>query len=157
MLTARIFLLLFSYIFLAFLKIFSYIFVLHPQIYKEPEEKRTKARQIHPNKRMKEKRFSGRLFGAWVTWYLENSKPLTELPDNSRAEPKATAKEAAAAPTEPLEERKSWGEFPRRHGAEEPGRMTALSSWELCVKYALFIFNFIFWVSLREKKRRQPL
>lgn len=25
--------------------------------------------------------------------------------------------------------------------------MTALSSWELCVKYALFIFNFVFWVS----------
>lgn len=25
--------------------------------------------------------------------------------------------------------------------------MTALSSWELCVKYALFVFNFIFWVS----------
>lgn len=26
--------------------------------------------------------------------------------------------------------------------------MTALTSWELCVKYALFIFNFVFWVSL---------
>ncbi|GLD48231.1 CD9 antigen-like isoform X1 [Lates japonicus] len=25
--------------------------------------------------------------------------------------------------------------------------MTALSSWELCVKYALFIFNFIFWLA----------
>ncbi|XP_076578972.1 CD9 antigen-like [Chaetodon auriga] len=25
--------------------------------------------------------------------------------------------------------------------------MTALSSWELCVKYALFIFNFVFWLA----------
>ncbi|XP_029020093.1 CD9 antigen-like [Betta splendens] len=25
--------------------------------------------------------------------------------------------------------------------------MAALSSWELCVKYALFIFNFIFWLA----------
>lgn len=26
-------------------------------------------------------------------------------------------------------------------------RMTALSSWEVCVKYAIFVFNFFFWVS----------
>ncbi|XP_053169778.1 CD9 antigen-like [Scomber japonicus] len=26
--------------------------------------------------------------------------------------------------------------------------MSALSSWELCVKYALFIFNFVFWPSV---------
>ncbi|XP_031586176.1 CD9 antigen-like isoform X1 [Oreochromis aureus] len=25
--------------------------------------------------------------------------------------------------------------------------MTALTSWELCVKYALFIFNFVFWLA----------
>lgn len=30
--------------------------------------------------------------------------------------------------------------------------MTALSSWELCVKYALFIFNFVFWVSWKIQK-----
>ncbi|RVE56513.1 hypothetical protein OJAV_G00221790 [Oryzias javanicus] len=45
--------------------------------------------------------------------------------------------------------------------------MTALSSWELCVKYALFIFNFIFWLAgtgvlavglwLRFDSRTKPL
>ncbi|KAK1906771.1 CD9 antigen [Dissostichus eleginoides] len=25
--------------------------------------------------------------------------------------------------------------------------MTALSSWELCLKYAIFIFNFVFWLA----------
>uniref|UniRef100_A0A3B5QS45 Tetraspanin n=1 Tax=Xiphophorus maculatus TaxID=8083 RepID=A0A3B5QS45_XIPMA len=45
--------------------------------------------------------------------------------------------------------------------------MTVLSSWELCVKYAIFIFNFVFWLAgtgvlavglwLRFDSRTKPL